>query len=91
MSAASKRYMGRVASVGCVLCAALGKPGTPASVHHVREGQGMAQRAADWLSVALCWDCHQGPNGLHGDRALLRIAKVDELDLLAMTIAALNP
>lgn len=90
-SAASKRYMAKVAQIGCVLCAALGKPGIPASVHHVREGQGLAQRAADWLSVALCWDCHQGPNGLHGDRSLMRIAKQEELDLLARTIEALNP
>ena len=89
-SAASKRYMAKVAKVDCVLCTALGKPGIPASVHHVREGQGMAQRAANWLSVALCWNCHQGPNGLHGDRTLMRIAKLEELDLLAMTIAALN-
>jgi len=31
------------------------------------------------------------PNGLHGDRTLMRIAKLEELDLLARTIEALNP
>lgn len=50
----------------------------------------MGQRASDFLTVALCPDCHQGPLGVHGDRALLRIHKVDELDLLARTIAALS-
>jgi hypothetical protein len=91
MSAASKRYMGRVAKIGCVLCAKLGAGPTKASVHHLREGQGKGERASDFLTIALCYDCHQGPNGFHGNRSLLRIAKVDELDLLALTIEALNP
>src|SRR4030066_1838054 len=90
-SAASKRYMAKVARIGGVLCAALGKPGIPASVHQVREGQGLAQRAADWLSVALCWDCHQGPNGLHGDRRQQRIAKQEELDTLSRTTTVPKP
>ena len=46
-NAASKRYMAKVAKVDCVLCTALGIPGVKSSVHHVREGQGMAQRAHD--------------------------------------------
>ena len=43
---AEKRHMGRVASLGCYLCRQLGYGETPAQVHHVREGQGMAQRLA---------------------------------------------
>jgi hypothetical protein len=66
-------------------------PNIPATVHHLRTGQGKGQRASDYLTVALCPDCHQGPHGIHGDRSLLRIAKVEELDLLALTIEALNP
>lgn len=50
----------------------------------------MSQRASDWLTVPLCQECHTGPNGLHGNRSLLRIRKLEELDLLAMTIEALN-
>lgn len=84
-TAAEERYMGRVAELPCSVC---GAPG-PSQVHHVREGQGMSQRAANWLTVALCPDCHQGPNGLHGDRTLWRIRKMDELDALAATIARL--
>ena len=91
MSAASKRYMNRVAKVPCVLCAALGIDGVPANVHHVREGQGTGQRASDWLTVSLCRTCHQSPIGLHGDRSLMKLAKLEELDLLALTIEALNP
>ena len=78
----------RVAEVPCVLCARLGEHTWPVQVHHVREGQGTAQRAPHVLSVALCPSCHAGPDGFHGSRTLLRIAKVEELDLLADTIEA---
>lgn len=83
--------MGRVAAMECVLCRLLGmQQESKTDVHHIREGQGMAQRASNWLVVPLCHSgCHQGPLGIHGDRSLLRIAKVDELDLLAMTIQEL--
>lgn len=39
---AEKAYMGRVADLGCYLCQHLGYGPTPAQVHHIREGQGMA-------------------------------------------------
>lgn len=81
---AEKRHMDRVAQLPCAICGA-----EPVQVHHLREGQGMSQRASNWLVVPLCPDCHTGPNGVHGDRTLMRIAKVEELDLLAMTIEAL--
>lgn len=90
MSVKSKRHMSRVAALGCMLCQLLGQGRTPAEVHHLREGQGGGQRASDFLTVPLCPDCHRGPHGLHGDRALFRIAKVNELDLLALTLEALE-
>lgn len=91
MTKAEKRYMNRVAELGCVLCEIIGCEGdTPANLHHVREGQGMSQRAQNWLAIPLCPACHQGQHGIHGDKALLRLAKVDEMDLLARTIERLN-
>lgn len=91
MTKAEKHHMGRVAALGCVLCDILGCAGdTPANVHHIREGQGMAQRSSNWLVIPLCPTCHQGRHGIHGDKALLRLAKVEELDLLAITIERLN-
>lgn len=90
MSKKAARHMSRVRGLPCVLCAALGMPqASHTTAHHIREGQGMAQRAHDMLTVALCRECHQGPQGVHGDRTLLRIAKVSELDLLAITLEAL--
>lgn len=90
-TAAEQRHMDRVAELGCILCKKIGaQQFSKTDLHHIREGQGMAQRASNWLVVPLCHDsCHQGPLGIHGDRTLLRIAKADELDLLAWTLAEL--
>lgn len=79
------RHMGRVAELPCVLC---GQQGV--QVHHIREGQGMAQRASNWLVVPLCPSCHTGPLGVHGDKTMMRINKMTELDMLAKTIEALS-
>jgi hypothetical protein len=80
-TAAERAHMGRVAGLGCLLC------GMPAEVHHIREGQGMAQRASNWLTVPLCPEHHRGMSGLHGlgERGFERRYRLSELDLLAMT------
>lgn len=80
-------YHELVASMPCALFSRLGEiqPG-PTTVHHIRAGQGLSQRAGHFLVLPLCHEAHQGKNGIHGDRALWRIAKVDELDLLDETI-----
>lgn len=82
---AEKKYLDRVSQLPCQCCGAEG-----VHIHHVRAGQGMAQRAQTWLAVALCPACHTGSQGIHGDRRLLKARKLDEMDLLAMTIGALN-
>lgn len=90
MSKSERLYLGRVARLGCMLCRVLGYDETPAEIHHVREGQGMAQRAENWLVVPLCPAHHRGTHGIHGDREDFKRARVDEMDLLAMTIGELN-
>lgn len=50
----------------------------------------MAQRASNFLVVPLCPDCHTGPMGVHGDKTMMRIKKLSELDMLAQTIEALQ-
>lgn len=77
--------MGKVAELPCACCGAVG-----VQVHHIREGQGMGERASHWLTVPLCPDCHTGPNGIHGNKSFMRIRKLDELDMLASTIKALT-
>ena len=86
MSAAGDRHMGRVAKLSCAICGA-----TQIQVHHVREGQGAAQRAQDTLTIPLCFDHHLGPNGIHGlgRKGFYMRYKKDELDLLAETLERL--
>jgi hypothetical protein len=92
-SLAERHHMEAVASIGCVLCRHLGAPQQSAtSLHHVKEGQGLSQRAEHWLTVPLCFDHHQGPNGLHGlgTKGFYTRYKLDEMDLLAFTIEWLS-
>lgn len=83
--------MGRVASLGCYLCRATGLGATPAQVHHVRLGLGMAMRPSHWLTIPLCDRHHanHSPDGIHGQRRAWRNAGLDEMDALADTIEML--
>ena len=90
MKNSDRGYMGRVAELGCALCNVLGYGHTPAQVHHIREGQGMSQRASNYLTVPLCPEHHTGRHGWHGDRAAFKLASEDEISLLAWTVEQLN-
>lgn len=85
MNKVESEYMGRVADLSCCLCGR-----RPVQVHHVREGMGASQRASNYLTVPLCPDCHTGPLGVHGDKTMMRIQKMTEMDMLADTIRRLN-
>ena len=85
MTATEKRHLDRIAAMPCALCGA-----SPVHVHHIRAGQGMGERASHFLTIPLCPECHQGKEGIHGNRALLKVRKVDELGLLAKTIEGLT-
>ena len=63
MSAAGARYMGEIASLGCVVCRRHGATGTAVEVHHVAEGSGSR---SDFATVPLCSEHHRGGAGLHG-------------------------
>ena len=76
-----RRHLDRVAALPCAVCGA-----RPVEVHHLREGQGMAQRAPHWLSVPLCVEHHRGKTGIHGDRSAWKLRKLDELSALAETL-----
>jgi len=83
-STAESNHLSNVAELPCALCAE-----SPCEVHHIREGQGMSQRASHYLTVPLCPGCHRGPQGVHGDKTMLRIHKTSEIQLLADTIEKL--
>ena len=75
-----KKYLNRIAGFGCIVC------GRDANIHHIRDGQGIAQRSSDYLAIPLCRDHHQGEDSIHGDPAGFAAQHGTELDLLAETI-----
>jgi len=90
LKTAEREWIAKVKSLPCALCYALGERTPCAHAHHIREGQGLAQRAGHRLTIPLCYECHEGKNGIHGNQNLLRIAKVSELDLLEITLELLQ-
>ena len=85
MTAAESRHIKRVKSQSCCTCDAP----PPSLAHHIREGQGTGQRAGHFCTIPLCPDCHVGRGGIHGDKTMMRIRKMDEVDLLDETYARL--
>lgn len=97
MSKAEERYLGQLVRLGCIVCREMCNvidfPYEPPNeqlqltvIHHMRSGQGGAQRAEDWLTIPLCVEDHTGSHGIHGDRSRIKQLKLTEVDLLALTI-----
>ncbi len=74
-TAAESAHMAAVKSVACVVCDAP----PPSAAHHVNQGQ-------HFTTCALCWECHQGKQGWHGDKTMWRIRKMDEWAALNETL-----
>ena len=91
-SSPGARHMARVARVACVLCRRMGLGNSPSVVHHLKYGRGAADRASDFLTIAVCPEHHVGPNGIHmlKEHGLQLRYKCSELDLLADTLEALD-
>jgi len=88
MTAASKRWMSRVAELPCLICEQMGvKQEGRTYAHHCFDNS----HRSDALTVPLCLDHHQGANGFHtlGAREFQRRYKTDELHLVAETIRRL--
>jgi hypothetical protein len=54
MSKKDRAYLSRVAELGCVVCRNQGYGATPAEIHHIRSGQGVAMRASHTDVIPLC-------------------------------------
>lgn len=88
MSNAGKRHMQRLADWatdnGCCVC------GAPfAHIHHILEGRTPGRRSGDFCTVPLCWECHEGTHGIHGDRERWKLRNMDELERLDETLRSL--
>lgn len=88
-----QRHMARVAALGCIV----GRLGFEAEcsgrtvVHHIRDGQGMTDRADDFLTIPVCEAHHdRQPFGVHYQRSFRTRTGFTELDLLAATLRALE-
>ena len=79
MNKSEREHVGRVKALPCSVC---DEPG-PSDAHHIKQGQ-------HFTVVALCKSCHQGAlMGLHGQRRMWAIKKMDEVDALAVTVERL--
>ena len=89
MTKREKAYLDRVASLGCVVCRNQGYGESQAQIHHIRAGQGMSQRASNYLVIPLCPSHHtDGGKGvaIHAGQQAFEAIYGSELDLLAQTI-----
>ena len=76
---AERAHLERVKQLPCSVCDAP----APSDAHHIKQSQ-------PYSCVALCNDCHRNHKlGLHGQCAMWKIKKMDELDALCVTIERL--
>lgn len=75
INAGERTHLERVKSSGCAVCG----EGMYVDAHHIKQGH-------HFLTVGLCKECHQGPLGIHGDKTLWKIHKMDEMDALQETL-----
>lgn len=68
-------HLAKVKESGCAVC---GAP-APVDAHHIVQG-------CHFTTVGLCKECHTGPMGIHGDKTMWRIHKMDELKALNETL-----
>lgn len=72
-------HLQAVKGLSCVVCNAP----PPSDAHHIKQGN-------HFTVVALCKDCHQGSfNGIHGQKRMWNVMKMDENDALNETIRRL--
>ncbi len=85
----AKDYENRVRELGCILCQSIGLGKTPAAIHHI---EAIRDGLSAYAIVPLCYEHHQGPNGVHGlsRRGFEMRYRLTEIDLLAMVNKALN-
>ncbi len=79
LSARDKKHLHRIKEMPCAVCGAVG----PSDAHHIVQG-------LHYLAIPLCKDCHQGSrNGIHGEKAMWNVMRLDEMRALNNTLAAL--
>lgn len=85
---AEKQWLSDVAELGCVCCHNAGFGYCPAEIHHVRNGQGMGQRADHYSVLPLCPQHHRAcyETGFHAAPATWQQIHGSERELLEQVI-----
>ena len=76
-------HMWKVKKMQCCTCI---EQVTRTQAHHVLD---QGQRIGDMATIPLCRECHTGPQGVHGDKTMLRIAGKTELQFMNETLTEL--
>lgn len=76
---AEREHIERIKGMACGVCEASG----PSEAHELRQGE--------WFtSIPLCASCHRDNfNGIHGQKRMWSVKRLDELAVLNNTIAEL--
>ena len=91
-TAKERRHMGKVASMGCIVCVNIEHGETPAEIHHVSNGA-MGKRATNYEVIPLCHIHHRtGGYGVavHAGRVQWESNFGTEQELLAQTLEWLD-
>jgi hypothetical protein len=78
-TALERKHIAQIKEMDCVVCGASG----PSECHEIEQGQ--------WFtSMPLCADCHRGSiNGIHGQKRIWAVYKLDELSALNKTLESI--
>lgn len=77
-----KSYMRWIKTLDCGVC----DVSAPCDCHHITL---MGRRISHFVTIPLCKDCHQGDGGIHGDKRLWKVLKLNEWLVLANVIKKL--
>jgi hypothetical protein len=86
----AQAHLKRVRNLKCVVCERMGMVQQGKTfAHHV---ESVRDEASDYATVALCFDHHQGPLGIHGlsRRGFEMRYRLTDIDLVALTIRQLD-
>jgi hypothetical protein len=74
---AEREHMRKVKETSCAVCDAP----PPSQAHHITQG-------SHWTTIGLCASCHvDNRMGWHGGRIMWKLAKLDELAALNITLS----
>lgn len=66
MTKDERKYLSRVAELGCCVCRRMGYEGTLAEIHHPRAGVGMGKRSKHYDAIPVCPQHHRhGKDSIH--------------------------